>query len=290
MVTPATPKANTPLGVPVDLTVVTNSSDIKRTYRGAQFQSQWHPRRWNLGLNYTWSKLRGNDEGEGAGTGPIVNQPLGIFYPEYAGYAQRLPVGYLASDQRHRLRTWAGYDISLGPVGTLNISALQNYDSGRPYPTVFSTDVFRYPGAPSISGYATQPPINSASYYICRDCNRFASRSSTDLAVNYGLPITRVQVFVRGVVTNAFNKHALSGSVTGGGVGQTVNGSGNQFANFAPFNPFTQTPVECPAGTSGTACKAGGFNYQRASNFGQATAFTGYQPSRTYSFSLGARF
>ena len=68
-VTPNTPKANTPLGVPVDLTLVTNSSDIKRTYRGVQFQGQWHPRRWNLGLNYTWSKLRGNDEGETAGSG-----------------------------------------------------------------------------------------------------------------------------------------------------------------------------------------------------------------------------
>ena len=289
-VTPTTPKANTPLGVPVDLTVVTNSSDIKRTYRGVQFQGQFHPRRWNLGLNYTWSKLRGNDEGESAGSGPIVNQPLAITYPEYAGYAQRLPVGYLLADQRHRLRAWAGYDIGLGFAGTLNVSALQNYDSGRPYATVFSADVFRYPGAPSISGYASQPPIQSANYYVCRDCNRFDNRSSTDLAVNWGIPITRVQVFVRGTVLNAFNKHALSGSATGGGVGMSVNGTGNQFANFAPFNPFTQAPAECPQATTTSQCKAGGFNYQKASNFGKASAFTGYQAARTYAFSLGARF
>jgi hypothetical protein len=282
------PKGATPLGVPVDLTVVTNSDTIKRTYRGAQFQSQWHPHRWNLGLNYTWSKLRGNDEGETAGSGPVVNQPLGIYYPEYAAYAQRLPVGYLAADQRHRLRAWAGYDISLGAFGTINASALQNYDSGRPYATVFSTDLTRYTGAPANPGYASL--LGTANYYICRDCNRFANRSSTDLALNYGIPITRAQVFVRGVVTNAFNKHALSGSATGGSVGMTVNGSGNQLANFNPFNPFTQAATECPAGTTGTACKTGGFNYQRASNFGQATSFAGFQAARTYSFSLGARF
>jgi hypothetical protein len=289
-VTTATPKANTPFGIPVDETVILNSSDIKRTYRGVQFQSAWHPRQWNLGLNYTWSKTRGNDEGETAGSGPVVNNPLALYYPEYASYAQRLPVGYLASDQRHRLRAWAGYDLSLGPIGSLNLSALENYDSGRPYPTVFSADLFKYPGAPSISGYAQQPPISTGNYYICRDCNRFADSKSTDLAANYALPITRFQVFVRGVVTNVFNEHKLVGSPTGGGVGLTVNGTGNSFANFAPFNPFTQTPVECAKGTTISQCKAAGANYQKASNFGLPTAFTGYQVARTYSFSVGARF
>ena len=44
-----------------------------------------------------------------------------------------------------------------------------------------------------------------------------------------------------------------------------------------PFNPFTDKPVE-------------GVNYVKASNFGQATSFFGYQASRTYGFSVGARF
>ena len=173
-----TPKAQTPLGIPVDETLVVNSSDIKRTYNGVQFQTQWHPRRWNLGLNYTWSKLRGNDEGETGPNGPVVNQPLALYYPEYAGYAQRLPVGYLIADQRHRFRGWAGYDIGFGAFGSLNVSALENYDSGRPYPTVFAADLLKYPGAPNLAGYVAGGP-SSANYYICRDCNRFAAASST---------------------------------------------------------------------------------------------------------------
>src|SRR5438132_13618346 len=166
-VTSTTPKANTPLGIPVDMTVVLNSNDIKRTYRGVQLQSAWHPNRWNLGLHYTWSKLRGNDEGENAGSGPIANLPLNLYYPEYAGYAQRLPVGYLAADERHRLRAWSAYDIAFGGFGDISVSALENYDSGRPYPTVFSADLLNYSGAPNISAYAGGGP-STRHYYRYR--------------------------------------------------------------------------------------------------------------------------
>jgi outer membrane receptor protein involved in Fe transport len=287
-VTTATPKANTPLNIPVDLELIQNTNDIKRSYRGVQFQSAWHPARWNLGLNYTWSKLRGNDEGETAGSGPVANLPLALYYPEYAAYSQRLPVGYLAADQRHRLRAWAAYDIAFGGFGDVSVSALENYDSGRPYPTVFSADLLNYSGAPNISAYAGGGP-STGNYYICRDCNRFQGAASTDLALTYALPITKVQVFVRGVATNVFNQSKLTGSPTGGSVGMTVNAAGNSSA-FVPFNPFTQTPVACPQSTATAQCKGLGANYQLATNFGQATGFTGYQVARTYSFSVGARF
>ena len=284
-VTTATPKTQTPLGIKVDETVVVNSSDIKRTYRGVQFQTQWHPSRLNLGLNYTWSKLRGNDEGETGPNGPVVNTPLSLFYPEFQGYAQRLPVGYLLADQRHRARAWIGYDLGLGVLGSLNLSALQSYDSGRPYPTVFLTNTRSFAGAPSQAGYAGGAP-STGNYYVCRDCNRFAASNSTDLAANYSLPITRAQVFVRAVVTNVLNHHALCGcgvdwagngaTTANPGVSTTVTGSPQNSA-MKPFNPFTDTPVE-------------GTNYAKASNFGQATSFFGYQASRTYGFSVGARF
>jgi outer membrane receptor protein involved in Fe transport len=284
-VTQDTPKANTPLGFPVDLTLVRNSNDIKRTYRALQLQSQWHPRRWNFGLNYTWSKLRGNDEGENAGSGPILNQPLAVYYPEYAGYANRLPVGYLSADQRHRARAWAGYDFSVGQFGTVGVSALHSYDSGRPYPTVFLADLLGYSGAPNIAAYVGGAP-SSANYYVCRDCSRFEATNSTDLALNYSIPISRAQLFVRAIVTNVFDNHALCGcgvdwagngaTISSPGISTTVNGSGDT-AGLQSFNPFTQKPVE-------------GVNYRKASNFGHATSFTGYQAARTYGFSAGARF
>ena len=289
------PEVTTPIGIPVDLTKVVNSNDIKRSYRGVQFQAQWNPSRSQLGINYTWSKLRGNDEGENAGSGPILNQPLAIYYPEYAGYAQRLPVGYLTADQRHRLRAWAGYDVLASRYGNLNVSVLQAYDSGRPYASLFTTDLIRYTNAPNLPGYVGGGPA-TANYYLCRDCNRTEDSMHTDLALNYSLPIWRAQLFVRATVTNLFNEDALVGYDTGRpdatgvlSVSNTINAAGNQRANFAFFNPFTQTPVACPSNLSGTQCKAS-YNYQKASNFGQATGFTAFQPARTYAGSVGIRF
>src|SRR5581483_605099 len=101
--------------------------------------------------------------------------------------------------------------------------------------------------------------------------------SSTDLALNYSIPVMRAQLFFRGVVTNVFNEHALCGcgtdwagngaSLGSPGVGLTVNAAGNN-TSFKPFNPFTEKPVE-------------GVNYAKASNFGKATQFFGYQAART---------
>ena len=284
-VTTQTPKPTTPLGIPVDQNVVVNSGDIKRTYRGMQLQTQWHPKRWNVGANYTYSKLRGNDEGETGPNGPVLNTPLRLFYPEFEGYTSRLPVGYLLADQRHRARAWVGYDFSFGAAGTLNLSGLQSYDSGRPYPTLFSTNVRSYPGAPANPGYVAGAPA-TANYYVCRDCNRFAASNSTDLSAVYDIPVSRAHLFLRGVVTNVLNNHALCGcgvdwngtgaTTANPGISTTVTSSVNTAA-LQPFNPFTTTPVA-------------GVNYQKASNFGQATSFFAYQNSRTYGFSVGARF
>jgi len=265
------PKAITALlGIPVDLAVIENTNEIKRSYNALQFQGQWHPRNWNAGVNYTYSKLRGNDEGETAGSGPVANLPLSTYYPEYAGYSQRLPVGYLSADQRHLLRAWAGYDFHFGRVGTLNVSVLQSYDSGRPYPTVFTADLLGYAGAPKLAGYIGGGPANGNYYVGGRDANRFQDSTHTDLALNYLLPISHVQLFVEGRLTNMFNEHKITGSATGGGIDTTVASSVTS-ASYTPFNPFTTAPVE-------------GVNYAKSATFGQPTAFTAYQPARTYYF------
>jgi len=278
-VTTTTPKATTPLNIPVDLTVVENSNDIKRSYNALQFQGQWHPRgNFNAGVNYTYSKLRGNDEGETGGSGPVTNLPLGIYYPEFLNYSQRLPVGYLSADQRHTLRAWAGYDLHFGRFGTLNTSVLESYDSGRPYAAALTIRTFGYSGVYNGAGYSSATPVSTATYYLNgqRDGFRFDDATHTDLALNYMLPISRAQLFVEARMTNLFNEHAPSGSPTGGGVSTSTLARGNSAA-YTVFNPFTQTPVE-------------GVNYALASNFGQATSFTGYQAARNYYFSIGARF
>ena len=59
---------------------------------------------------------------------------------------------------------------------------------------------------------------------------------------------------------------------------------------IAPFNPFTDTPKECPKGTAAADCAAMNANWQLDPNFGKATNKDAYQVPRTYRFAVGVRF
>ena len=79
--------------------------------------------------------------------------------------------------------------------------------------------------------------------------------------------------------------------------GNTLVNTAATNSNFTAFNPFTQTPLECPRGTALASCKAMGANYQLGSAFGTvintATTFSqngNFQLPRTYLFSAGVRF
>ena len=267
--TQTTPKTNNPLNIPVDLGVVHNSDQIERKYRAVQFQAGWRPRGFNLGMNYTWAKLRGNDEGETSGSGPVTNTPLAVYYPEYQGYENRLPVGPLAGDQRHRARLWAGYDVPMPePWGALNISLLQRYDSGIAWSESFAINSRTFPGAPAVASTAYKSVPATATYYLCRGCNRTDAETSTDLAFNYSHQLFTGEVFLQADVLNVFNEDAISNP---GSLRQTIT------RTSTAFNPFTETPAE-------------GTHYTKAADFGRPTSINAYQTPRTYRFSLGYRF
>ncbi|HEX3108519.1 MAG TPA: hypothetical protein VHU41_05450, partial [Thermoanaerobaculia bacterium] len=79
-------------------------------------------------------------------------------------------------------------------------------------------------------------------------------------------------------------------------VNTTVNTAFNS-ATFLPFNPFTDTPVECPqyktdgvTPTPAADCKAMKANFQKGSSFGKAASTTSFQAPRQYYFNFGVRF
>jgi hypothetical protein len=263
-------------GAPSDLTLVTNTDLLERSYRAVQLTANSRFfNRLNVGGNYTYSTLKGNAEGENTGSGPISEGGWVLQYPEYQGFAQNRPTGYLLGDQRHKLRAWAAMDFPLGPVGTLNVSVLERYDSGTPYSLSFSAARQADPNAPVLGnpngnpnnkfGY-WQAPTTVTYYLDSRGSERWDDVTATDIALNYRLPISVVQLFVEGEIINAFNEQAQ------------INGStAISRVAAAPFNPFTQTPVE-------------GVNYNKAANFGQARSSADYQQARTYRVSVGFRF
>ena len=273
-----------PLGIGHDLQIVENTNNIEREYRGVQFQSAWRPdihdNRLNIGLNYTWSKLEGNDTQESANSGVVGNDDPKNFYPEFLGYDRWAPTGYLGGDQRHRLRAWVGYDLPVPEViGRINAYLLHNFDSGVPYSAVGAIDTYQYEGAAEFSENLTYSGFSSSANYFFSDRGEFRTSDiqRTDLALNFSRPVfAGVEVFVQGEVINLLdNDDAIS-------VNTTIRTwtSGGTFCGgvrCAQFNPFTDTPVE-------------GVHWAKGDDFGKPTAISSYQTPMTYRFSVGLRF
>lgn len=280
-----TPQQSDPLGIRHDVGIVQNTNDITRKYRGAQFQTTWAPNRFNFGLNYTYSTLKGNDEQESATSGTVGNSPQTIYFSELTGFPQYQPTGYLLQDQRHRARAWVGYDVPMPRfLGAANISVLQTYDSGQPYSAFGAVDITPYRSTllPATSKYVN-PPLGPQYYYSKRGQFRLDDVVSTDLALTYRYPISRLEIWAKGDLLNAFGNDTITA------VNTSLNTSATS-ANFLSFNPFTDTPKECPQGTAGAECKAMGANWQKGTSFGTVTSATGFQNSRTWRFAVGVRF
>jgi outer membrane receptor protein involved in Fe transport len=277
---------------PTDVSWTITGNDFKRVYNALQIQASYAPfTRLNIGGNYTYARLRGNYAGgETAGSGPVANgSPRN--YPEYIGYSQFSPQGWLSSDQRHKIRAWASYDQPT-PIGVFNFSLLQNYDSGRPYSlsyTIrpgqrFCNDLQVSLGVCTAAqaaagrtvniknpGYVSPP--STATYFVSgRGDFRTDNITSTNLAVNWNLPpvLGKVQFYIESELRNAFNEH---GSVN---VDTAV-------TRARAFDPFREKPVE-------------GVNYIKSPTWGKPinqTTFDSqgdYQLPRTFLISGGVKF
>lgn len=262
------------VGQELDLSYLVNSNDLRRTYQAIVLQGGWRPlRALNVGANYTLSKLRGNIVGETANSGPV---PTGgpQQYPEFQGFAQNNPVGYLPGDQRNKVRAWATYDLPFVRLGTLTVGALQRYDSGTPYSLVTSIDPVQSEDCPECvdpSKFNYLNPPHTVNYFFSqRGQFRFDNITQTDLSLSWFVPVSSAQLFVEGQVLNAFDRHGRL--------------SFNTDVNLLkPFNPFTEKPVE-------------GVNWAKGPDFGKAqnpttlTSQGDYQLPRTYRVSFGVRF
>lgn len=294
-----------PLGDKADLTLISNTNLLDRTYKGVQLQGQYRLfSRLNLGANYTYSKLRGNAEGEGTAGGPRAEGAYIFQYPELQGFVQNSPSGFLSGDQRHKVRAYADLDLPIGPVGTLNFSVLQRYDSGTPFSLAASIPAVRNPATGTSALSYVSAPSNVTYFFGSRGSERWDNVSRTDVAVTYSLPISRAGFYVKGEVFNAFNRQAQIAGTTTVRVRSNTNGTtlalcpqgtGATAAQVAAgvkgttpgrcdaFNPFTATPIAgqnfaLPTGLTGTT------------RFRAARSKSDYQTPRTYQVAVGVRF
>lgn len=275
----STGKVTDQYGTQYDQAIIRNDSTLyDRKYYGIQTQFGYRfANRVSLGGTYTWSRLLGNVTGEDTGSGPLTGNAGER--PEYRQASWNYPMGYLTGDQRHRLKVWGLYDVPTS-VGDFNFSILQNYDSG----TRTSAD-----GTIDPSPYVTNPgyltPVTSASYFFGGRGNlKTDNILRTDVSVNYTFQLRGVQLYVQPEIVNLFNRQGVVS------YDEEVLTAVDDSATFARFNPFKDTPVECPQGESAAACKAMGANFQRGPNFGEASSEGDYQTPRTFRMSFGVRF
>jgi hypothetical protein len=275
---------NVPFIGPSDVTVVGNFGDdvLEREYLGLHLQGRYRfTDRLTMNLNYALSELEGNVEGENAGSGPLTTSPHG--YEEYFDPAWAFPTGALASDQRHKLRLWAIYDLIDAEHHNLNVSLLQRFDSGSPFSLAFNVDTRPFVTNP---GFAT-PPTTVPFFASDRGEFTFDDITSTDLSLNYsflwGAFGRQVEVYLQPEVLNVFDEDNLVAFETRVRSANTANAngacpnSGQAQGRCIPFNPFTTTPVE-------------GVHFGKFATFGQARSENDFQAPRTFRFSVGVRF
>jgi len=266
--------------------IETGNYDLSRNYNGIQTQASYRfTPAITLGGNYTWSKLRGNVEGEQFnnatvlagcnGTASVPGTDSGVCAPEYQAFDQNHPVGYLSGDMRHRASIWLQYNLPT-PVGRFNASVLERYHSGLPYSAAGAI------GTPASiitnPGYRN-PPSRVWYYFGDRGQYRVDDITSTNLALNWESPAFRgVNLFVQTDVINIFNEQGIEYPATARGnvIDQTVFVNRTR-STLTAFNPFTTTPVE-------------GTHWAKSATFGQPTNREAYQDPREYRISVGLRF
>jgi outer membrane receptor protein involved in Fe transport len=280
--------------------LVENSNALTRTYKAIQTQVSYHLfNQVQLGGNYTYSRLRGNAVQEGTAGGPSSEGGWIFQYPEYNGFTQNNPIGVIGSDQTHKVRAWASYDLATF-FGSWNFSAVERFDSGVPYSAVGSIDLRQNAnfygtgkaGGITNPGYASIP-TSSTYFFSSRGAYRTAALRATDLAATYSYPIKGIELYGTGYVTNTFNTQKVvntssgaSSTISTGVRTHLTSGSG-----LLRFNPMAgDVPKECPASNTAAQCTAMGANFQIPTTFGTPTSKDAYQAPRTYSVAFGVRF
>lgn len=268
-----TGQVTNPDGTQSDLEFFGNDNSRERKYDGLHSQFSYRAsNKLTIAGNHAWSNARGNFVGETEGNAAL---PTGQGqYPELKAFAANLSNGHLENDQRHKLALWGIYRAVQTAHHSLSGSVLLRYAEGRPFigglsgPGLVASRDFVDTAA---LGYL-EPPGEVDYWFYGRDSEITASINSIDLALNYAFGWEvggkNIEVFLQPEVLNVLNKDGalfIDGQVLDATTG------------MAPFNPFTETPVE-------------GVHFAKGPNFGQALRADDYQPPREFRFSVGFRF
>ncbi len=266
-----TGKVTDSTGRSYDAESIKNTPDGRRSYHALTAAANYRLNRVILGGNYTLAYSKGNNDGENVGSGPVM-ATINVF-PEYRQEAWNWPIGYMANDQRHKVRVYATFLLPVNPtLGQFTLGVIQRVNSGTPDDIAFLVNPTAYVANP---GYLAPP--TSVTYYISgRGPLRNDAIANTDLSFVWSRKLRgSTEVFFRGLAYNLFNRQGvMSADRT---VSSNASPGAYTAASLPVFNPFTTAPIA-------------DVNYRYGSNFGKPTAPSDFQEPRSVSFSFGIRF
>ncbi|MBK5256275.1 MAG: TonB-dependent receptor [Vicinamibacteria bacterium] len=268
----STGRVTDPFGRSFDASVTQNVNDpLKRNYKAINAQISYRPTsRLGLGGNYTLSKNYGNNVGETAGGGPSRSGILS--FSEYFDVSWNSPIGDLATDQRHRVRVFATWDVPLPEkFGRLTVGGLEQTASGSPYGATGTVDTRPYVTNP---GYLN-PPSTVGYAFTAPDAFRTETQIRTDLSLNYSHKLAKKsELFIRFTAQNVFDRQVLENLNS---INTSVRTAATNSTLYSRFNPFSATPEQ-------------GVNWDLGPTFGQPINRFAYTTPRTTQFSVGLRF
>jgi hypothetical protein len=195
-----------------DKTFWRNSDEPVRDYQALVFQGNYRLRSlWTVDAHWTVQlENDGNFEGEAA------NQPgnpsvIGDYPEVYGGdWDTQNPLGHLNDFQRHKVRAWTTYGLTLGRFGSLDSSLSYRFNSAQSY-SLFATgqplsavQVARNPGYARAAGQA------QSIYFEDRGSEYFDASSQVDLALLYQVPVWKtLRPWLKFEFYNVFNNQPL---------------------------------------------------------------------------------
>ena len=191
-----------------DNAIYRNTDLPEREYQALEFQSAY-PLGASLAVNGHWTlQLRnhGNFEGESANN-PAIGTLIGD-YPEIYNAQRSFPSGRLDDFQRHKVRVWATYGLSLGSFGRVDIAPMYRFNSARTYSLVATVPLTAQQTARN-PGYARLPTAQTV-FFGARGSETFAGFHLTDLSATYAVPVWQsLRPWFKVEVLNLFNNQKL---------------------------------------------------------------------------------
>src|SRR5713101_2220710 len=246
----------------VDNRRVTNADLGHRFYRAMDVIGGYRVTdKWLVSANYTMQfKNDGNFEGEGA------NQPGSYSImgdrPELYNASRHFPDGRLSQYQKHRVRAFTTYDVSLGRAGRATLGMLYRYDSPQTF-SLLSNGVALSSIQRSLGAAYAGLPTTQTIYYGARGAQQYESDSLVDFALNYELPIWKTaRPWFKAEVRNAFNSQPL-------------------ISFDATLTPDASSPLDSLGLPTG---------FTKGSNFGKAVRNADTPIPREFRIAVGFRF